>query len=179
MPSFDLFMRGIVRRSVALAFGVLVSSAIVIASDAAAETLQCEVAKSKIRVEGGRISHTADQEFRDLPFTEIRFTQGGTSPGCVIIQFSGSAYAGRDRIMWIQVVLDAEATQIRTIVPPGNVPFAGDDDELVNSDAVRPRTFNFAVQGISPGNYTARVRWISLRGGAIHMHERTTIVQYQ
>jgi hypothetical protein len=179
MPKFDPFARMRRRSLTLLAAAALTTASFIVPGSGVAETFQCELGKSKVRVEGGRISRTTDQEFRDVPFTEIRFTQGGTKPGCVVIQFSGAAYAGKDRIMWIHAVLDAEATQARTILPPGNVPFAGNDDEFVNSDAVRPRTFSFAARGIAPGEYTARVQWKSLRGGAVFMHERITIVQHQ
>ena len=76
-------------------------------------------------------------------------------------------------------MLEAKATGLLTILQPGNVPFAGNDDESVKSDAVRPRTFNFAAQGIAPGAYTARIQWASVASGFVYMHERIVIVQHQ
>lgn len=179
MPALVLFTRARARRSTVLACAALLAAAITPAREGVAETFNCELGKSKVRVEGGRISRTNITTFEDVPFTEIRFTQGGTRPGCVIIQFSSSVYAGKDRDMQMHAVLDAEATKVRTILPPGNVRFAGNDDESVRSDAVRARTFNFAARGIAPGEYTARIQWASVRSGSVFMHERTTIVQHQ
>jgi hypothetical protein len=162
------------RFSTVLACAALVAAALVPGGEVAAETFRCELSKSKVRVEGGRISRTVDQEFGDVPFTEIRFTQGGDRPGCVVIQFSGAAGRGKG-VMYIRAVLHADATGVNTILPPGNVPFAPfSADEFVSA-----RTFNFAAPEIAPGTYTARMQWQSFPSGAVFMHERIIIVQHQ
>lgn len=178
MSALSPFLR-ITRRSVALACAALLAVAIGPAREVTAQTFTCELGKTTARVQGGRFNRTRSTTFEDIPSTELRFTQGPGRPGCVIVQFSGAAYAGKDRLMWIRVVLDAEATGTRIFLSPGDVPFAGNDDESVRSDAVRARTFNFAARGIEPGEYTARVQWASIRGGAVYMHEQIVIVQHQ
>jgi hypothetical protein len=171
MPAFGLFLRA--RYSAVLACAALVTTFIVSAGEGVAETFQCEVSKSKVRV-AGRISRTDDQEFRDVPFTEFRFTQGGAGPGCVIVQFSATAGRGKG-VMYVRAVLDAEPTQIRTILLPGSVPFAPfSADEFVSA-----RAFNFSAPTVAPGTYTVRIQWRSFPSGAVFMHERAVIVQHQ
>lgn len=170
MSAFNLSLRVGVGRSIALAFAALLALAIVPAREVTAQTSKCELSKSKVRVQNDRVSRTPNhQELRDVPYTEMRFTQGGDQPACVIVEFS--AVVGRGKgLMSILAVLDSEATGTNTIL--GGVDFTPFSSDL------SARTFSFAARGIAPGRYTARIQWRS-RGGPVFMHERITIVEHQ
>lgn len=176
MLAFPSFRRITVQRSMALTCAALLAATITSPNQVGAQTFECELSKSKIRVTGWRVSRTTDTAFQDVLNTNLSFTQGGTGPGCVVVQFAAKVNVREGLFMYIRAVLKSEPTGTETILPPGEVLLASDG-------AGQAGAFIFADRGIMPGMYTVRMQWQTWphhgQDGRIYMHERTMMVQHQ
>ena len=108
---------------------------------------------------------TTSTSFVRLPGAVVRFTQGGSVPGCVIVQFSGVAETAHTMVIRARIG--------NTIATPDLIVFTRGD---AGSGA---HAFNFVFPRIRPGERAAIVEWHGFYGTATNMHQRTLIVQHR
>jgi hypothetical protein len=130
---------------------------------------------SKVRfsaspMSGGERS-TTSRTFVNMPEATVGFTQGGTGPTCIIVEFSGLAYAAGTDKMAVRVLLNNTTT-----AQPGEMVIATNDNASNRQGLARGANFVFPL--IEPGSHTLTMQYRSVTGGAVKIGAHTTIVHY-
>ncbi|HET7679359.1 MAG TPA: hypothetical protein VFK79_04395 [Xanthobacteraceae bacterium] len=123
------------------------------------------------------VASSLDQSFRqsqifgNIPEAAVIFTQGGTRPTCVLVQFSAQTFQlGGDSVM-IRATLDNITAAI-----PAEVQYSTAPNNAVISGAY---SYQFVFPNVAPGNHILRMQFRSAGGGGVFVHRHTTVVHYQ
>ena len=109
---------------------------------------------------------TASGNFVDVAESSIRFVQGGTKDGCIIVSLSAEALADVNAGMAVRVVLD------------GTTECESSYSSFVKSDPSRSvRTANFLCTDVAPGAHRVKLQF-SGNEGLVLLDVRTVTVQY-
>lgn len=104
-----------------------------------------------------------------LPVSKIRFKQGGNKPDCVIVEFTGYAFAGGAN-NGIFIV----ARRGSQNCAPAPVMLVAESDTLGSSNA-----FTWICPDVPPGKRNIKIMWRSFSGSTVSIHNRTVVVHYQ
>ncbi|HVZ54435.1 MAG TPA: hypothetical protein VG986_20890 [Pseudolabrys sp.] len=113
---------------------------------------------------------TSATTFVNIPGTTFKFTQGGTSPSCVIVEFSATAITSANAQMTVRPLLDSAASAL-----PASVPF------IVDKANYEVRTASFIFPNVSPGSHTITMQFeTSVVGGgsAVEVYSTNVIVHH-
>ena len=109
---------------------------------------------------------TTSANFVDVAESNIRFVQGGSKPGCIVISLSAEAIAGQNTAMAVRAVLDTTAVCESVY------------DSFVLSDATRSvRAANFLCTDVTPGAHRIKLQFLS-SGGTVVLDNRTITVRF-
>jgi len=125
---------------------------------------------SASQMSGGERS-TTSRTFVNMPEATAGFTQGGTGPTCIIVEFSGLAYAAGTDKMAVRALLNNT-----TSAQPGEMIIATNDNASNRQGLARGANFVFPL--IEPGSHTLTMQYRSVTGGAVKIGAHTTIVHY-
>jgi hypothetical protein len=136
----------------------------------------CATTATKYRI--AKTSHdTTSSVYVVVNDTAIRFQQGGSRAGCVMISFSGEGSASANVAMIVKAELDGQ-----TICEPGNNYFV-----KANSSGASPiadYAMNYVCPTVAPGAHTLRMHFRlddgsgTIPGAVVHLGYRTTLLHY-
>jgi hypothetical protein len=135
---------------------------------AAPVSVTCAPTKMRIMASSLPNTNTTNTTFKTVPEAIVTFTQGGTSPSCVVVRFSaetnvpGGAGIGRVRALLDNV----------TAAVPDEVQFSGADI------AGLARAYDFVFPSVAPGSHVLRMQFRSSNGQSVFLDRHTTIVQH-
>jgi hypothetical protein len=110
-----------------------------------------------------------------VPNTNVFFTQGGTSSGCVIVTFTAETFARVGRLLQVRARLDNAVT-----AAPGVVQLSGDDDEDGDNRWSRAHAFTFIFPSVTPGPHTVRMQFRSVFFfEPVFINKHTVMVQHR
>jgi hypothetical protein len=119
-------------------------------------------------------SITSSITFVDVPEATVTFRQGGTTSGCIIVNFTGEPFApGNGDVVMLRVLVD-DTTEL----PPGTEQFSGDDDEDFDGHWTRAQAFTWAGF-VTPGSHKIQIQYKSYFGGPVAMNRHTTTVLHR
>jgi hypothetical protein len=150
--------------------GALLLLTVLRPATASAETIQCSPTKVIIKTSALDNSTTTSQTFVNIPETAIIFTQGGTSPSCVIVRFSAETFAAGNNAVNIRAYLGANVT-----VLPDEARYSGGDS------VVGTHLFEFVFPSVAPGRHILQMQFRSSPGAtdpSVFVHVHNTVVQY-
>jgi len=161
-------MHGTIRRLISAAtFVALTLTALAVHTETAIGARgHCAVNKVAYRTETDGAT-TTSTDWVVVPKTLVKFTQGGSKPGCVVVHIS--ALPRSTYIMRIRAVLDG------TIVgTPPETQF-----EYDSAGYLSVRSFEFVFTKVPPGKHAVRIEWVAHPGFTNWMYERTVTVQHR
>jgi hypothetical protein len=126
----------------------------------------CTSDTEKFKVSKDFIS-TTSTTFVNVTGSRIDFQQGGTSPNCVIVNFSSEAEEVAGETLVVQVLLDGS-----TLCQPDDNFFSFDDPDLAD------RAMNYICPAVAPGGHKVQPQFRSRNGGTVSLDFRTIIVHY-
>lgn len=133
----------------------------------------CKTGKTNYAASSLQNSATTSTSYVDIPEATVSFTQGGTSPSCVIVVYSAMVFAPSSELMFVRPILDGSNAT------PGETQFSGDDDENGNSQWARSHAMNFVFPSVSPGAHTIVMQFHTLFGHSVYTHQHTTLVEHR
>jgi hypothetical protein len=104
--------------------------------------------------------------YKNLPDSAVKFTQGGSRPGCVIVFFSAAMYRGTSEDVFIRAVLD------------GVIGIPQDQQWDSSTDGFRGNSVSFIFPSVAPGPHMVRMQWRTGSGTGVGLKGRNTIVHY-
>lgn len=126
----------------------------------------CSPNKLKFKV-SELFAQTTSSSFVDVPETTLNFTQGGTTPSCVIVAFSAEASAS-PAIMVLEVVLDG-----------GTLCFPSGNFFVSQAVTLSIHAMNYVCPNVAPGFHSIKMTFASdPEGSVVTLDFRTTIVQF-
>ena len=147
----------------------LAAAAMPSAQAAPTEKAQCQVNHAAIMV--SKAGHfTTSTGYVDVIESGVRFVQGGTKPGCIVVSFSAEAGAAANETMVVQPVLDGT-----TICEPDSNFFVPSSASGTNAGA---RAMNYVCTDVTPGAHRLKMQFRSFSGGAVTLSYRTLIVHH-
>ena len=111
---------------------------------------------------------TTSTSYVAVPGMTKRITQGGSTPGCVVVDVSGYSYAPNGALLNVSVKLDG------VLGSPYEVQFSGDDGQWAQAHSAV-----FAFRGVPPGTHTVSMVYESFDGQAVFMHEPAMSVAHK
>ena len=133
------------------------------------ERAQCQVNHAAIMVSTAGHSTTSNG-YVDVTESGVRFVQGGTKPGCIIVSFSAEAGAAANETMVVQPVLDGT-----TVCEPGENFFVPSNASVTHAGA---RAMNYVCTDVTPGVHRLKMRFRSFGGQPVTLSYRTLIVHH-
>jgi hypothetical protein len=103
---------------------------------------------------------TTSTSYVPVPGMTKTITQGGSTPGCVVVDVSGYSYAPNGALLNVSVKLDG------VLGNPYEVQFGGDDGEWATTHSAV-----FAFRGVRPGTHSVSMVYESFEGRMVSMHE--------
>jgi hypothetical protein len=110
--------------------------------------------------------------FTNIDGAALAFTQGGTSPSCVLVLFSGAAASDPSTTMFLRATIDGH-----TIALPAQVQFFLNvsDPHILYFEA---RAANFTFPSVAPGTHRIRMQFLSGDGGFVQLTNTTLVVHH-
>jgi len=140
-------------------------------SSAAPISGNCPVNAAIVKVGTGG-QGTSSNSFSDVLDTTVRFTQGGSRAGCILISFTAEALAANGGTMQVNAVLDGAVI----CAPSGNYFLAATAQGLIQPSS---HAMNFLCTGVLPGAHSVKMQFNSLGGSnTVTLYARTTAVHY-
>jgi hypothetical protein len=133
------------------------------------EKALCQVNHAAITVSKAGHSTTSNG-YVDVIETGVRFIQGGTKPGCIVVSFSAEAGAAANETMVVQPVLDGT-----TICEPGENFFVPSNTSVTHAGA---RAMNYVCRDVTPGVHRLKMQFRSFGGQIVTLSYRTLIVHH-
>ena len=133
---------------------------------AMAAVASCSPTRMKIKTMTGTVS-TSSPTFVGIPEAALTFTQGGTSPSCVVVRFSGASSVITSGVSRIVARLDGV-----TDADPGSVQFSGENVGSVS------HAFEFLFPSVAPGTHIVRIMYRTNGTGTVFVDQRTLVVQH-
>ena len=126
---------------------------------AAPVTGSCSPTKVKF-IASSLFDPTTSLTFMNLPESVVNFTQGGTSPSCVIVSFSADPISapqipGNPAPLTVRAVLDGV-----TLALPNEVDLSDGGD-----DGNQARSFDFIFPSVAPGPHSVRIQFKTVSAG--------------
>jgi hypothetical protein len=138
---------------------------------AAPVTVACSPGKMKIVASSLDQSFRTAETFGNIPEATVTFTQGGTGPSCVLVQFSaGTFQLGGDSVM-VRAYLNNTTAAV-----PAEVQYSTDNGVAHASNA---SSYQFVFPSVAPGNHTLRMQYRSNGGDGVFVHRHTTVVHHR
>jgi hypothetical protein len=155
-----------------LAIAALLLAAVTMTTAVAAVSGACAPTKKKFKV-SFETESTSSQTYVNVDETNISFTQGGSSPSCVIVFFSAEAnISGSDTTMVVRAEVDGESFSCE---PTGAFFLrSGATSEPVHANAM-----NFVCPDVDPGAHVVRIQFRRDGTGSVTLGFRTTIVNFK
>jgi hypothetical protein len=147
------------------------------ATSSVATTGTCTMKKANFTASTLDFSTTTSATFVNIPEGLVSFTQGGSTSGCVIVDFSGMVFANAAgaALEYVRAVLNTGAVAV-----PFETQFNGDDDEDADGRWARSHAYTFVFPSVAPGAHTIQMQFRSLVAGqTVFMHRHTTVVYHQ
>jgi hypothetical protein len=119
-------------------------------------------------------SSTTSSAFATIPGMSVTFSIPGTASSCMIIEYSGQAFAPAGALINIRAVLDGV-----TVAGPGEVQLAGDTDENNDGKWSRSYAMQFAFPAVSPGAHTVTIQWRSFFSTSVSINKGSMVVQHK
>jgi hypothetical protein len=132
---------------------------------AMAAAASCSPTKMRIKTMTGTVS-TNSITLVGIPEAAITFTQGGTSPSCVVVRFSAASSVTGGGISRVAAKLDNV-----TFAAPPEAQFSGANNGSVS------HSFEFLFPSVAPGSHTVRIMY-RVVPGTVFVDERTLVVQH-
>jgi hypothetical protein len=122
---------------------------------------------------------TFSQTFVNVPDMTLSFTQGGTSPGCVLVRYSAEVLSspgtsGDNDQMIVRPLLDGS---IQSVPPQSDL--TSDDDEDHDRRFLRAHSFEFLFASVSPGPHTIVMQWRGTQSSVMNKRSRVTTVLHR
>ena len=114
-------------------------------------------------------TQTASVAFIEVANSEVFFRQGGTSPGCVIVQFY-AATAVKDNVLYVRAVLNDLSS-----VTPAQAAFGGAAFYTGNL-FYGANSMAFVFPSVSPGKHIAYMQMKTLNGDNVAEIDQHTIL---
>lgn len=157
-------------------FGLLAAAAMAVTAGlpyaALARTVgTCAPTKLKY-VTSDLFNSTADGSFVAVPEISLAFVQGGTAPGCVIVEFSGQAFASGPGNALISVDARLDGNDDDNYFPP--------QPQLAANDVmwgVR-RSVTLVFASVAPGPHNIKIYYRSANGGNVELNRPLMIVHH-
>ena len=103
-----------------------------------------------------------------IPEAAITFTQGGTSPSCVVVRFSAASSVVGANVSHVAARLDNV-----TFAEPASVQFSGENIGSVS------HSYEFLFPSVAPGPHTVRIMYRVTNGtDNVFVDQRTLVVQH-
>lgn len=128
----------------------------------------CSPTKIKFSASALDGNSTNSQTFKNVPEASVSFTQGGSSPSCVIVSFTGMVAAPADgTVMFLRAWLNDTTAGL-----PGEIQFT-----TSGMVAARTHTINFIFPSVAPGTHVMRIQYKTNSSGQnVWVHRHNTIV---
>jgi hypothetical protein len=122
---------------------------------------------------------TFSQTFVNVPDMALSFTQGGTTPGCVIVRYSAEVLSspgasGDNDQMIVRPLLDGN---VQSLPPQSDL--TSDDDEDHDRRFLRSHSFEFLFSSVSPGPHTVVMQWRGTQSSVMNKRSRITTVLHR
>jgi hypothetical protein len=153
----------------ALSLGFVLTIAENDAGSRAAAATACPSLISKTAIATGFIS-TVSESYVNIGGTKVKFVQGGTKPGCVMVSFAGQAFSSASENMVIQVLLDDT-----TPCAPADIVFVA---SAASPPAAASRAMDFLCSDVAPGGHSVRMQYKAEGGTTVAFYGRVMTVRY-
>jgi hypothetical protein len=132
----------------------------------------CSPSAVKYIVNNNGNAVSTSTSFTNIDGATLGFTQGGNSPSCVLVLFSGAAASNPSTTMFLRATLDGQ-----TISLPAQIQFFLNvsDPHILYFEA---RAANFTFPSVTPGTHRIRMQFMSGDGGFVQLTNTTLIVHY-
>jgi hypothetical protein len=128
----------------------------------------CTPTKVAFAASSKQESPTTSTTFVRVPQTTVSFVQGGPGRSCVLVQFSGHAFAASGNTLNLKAQIDGKVSGF-----PREFQFSADDPGLY-----RTRTVIFIFPNIAPGTHTLEIVFRSTDGTRVEIGVHNTIVHF-
>jgi hypothetical protein len=154
-------------------FAALMPTSASAASPPPPKTVDCSPTKVRI-LTSQAISTTTSTSYADVAEATLNFTQGGSSPTCVIVRFSAQASSKEDGVT-VRPLLD-----VSTKALPPEVALAGMECIPTVGCTSRSYSFEFVFPRVAPGNHLLRMQYKAGLGSAfgVYIETHNTVVVY-
>ncbi len=112
--------------------------------------------------------HTRSETFVRVPGMMKTITQGGSSPGCVIVDVSGYSFAPNGALELVSVKLDG------VLGNPHLVQFSGDDRVYAEAHSAI-----FAFRNVTPGYHKVAMVYHTAVEDVVYMHNPAMTIAHQ
>ena len=155
-------------RDLGVAFALVLPLAIPTGGFSAVIGGKCQPNEVKYAASSLINSNTQSEEFVIVPEATINFTQGGTRPSCVIVQFSGHSFSPVGNSLDLRAVLNNTTAGL-----PAEIQFAANDPNLYTT-----RTAIFIFHNVTPGRHLIKMQFKSSGGDRVEIGVHNTLVHY-
>ena len=142
------------------------------AANAAAKKGECATAKMSVLASDLLGSTTNSMVAVNVPEAVVNFTQKGTKPDCVVVEFFANTIEAPNELLVVAALLDGVS------MFPNQVVFSSDSDENANGNGSAAHAFAWmAVAG--PGAHVVQIVYGSQNGAPVFINKHTTLVHHR
>jgi hypothetical protein len=132
----------------------------------------CATSAERYVVNNNGSASTTSAGYSNVDGATVAFTQGGATPSCVLVFFSGAAAASPGASMFVRATLDGQPTAL-----PAEIQFF--HNSTAGTLFFESRAANFVFPSVTPGTHRVRIQFEFGSGSFAQFTNTTHIVRYR